>query len=78
MTTMLEITNLGVRYGHHLALEGVSAKVDKGEICVILGANGAGKSSLLKAIAGMVKAEAGGKVVMNGKTITGMKPHKIV
>jgi branched-chain amino acid transport system ATP-binding protein len=78
MTTMLEISNLGVRYGHHLALENVSAKVDKGEICVILGANGAGKSSLLKAIAGMVKAEDGTRVVMNGKVITGTKPHKIV
>jgi branched-chain amino acid transport system ATP-binding protein len=75
---MLEITNLGVRYGHHLALEGVSVKIAKGEICVILGANGAGKSSLLKAIAGMVGAEPGGTVVMNGKTITGMKAHKIV
>ena len=75
---MLEIQNLGVRYGHHLALESVSAKVDKGEICVILGANGAGKSSLLKAIAGMVKAEETSRIVMNGKTITGMKPHKIV
>ena len=56
---MLEVTNLCVRYGRHLALEGVSAKIAKGEICVILGANGAGKSSLLKAIAGLVKTEPG-------------------
>lgn len=75
---MLEIRNLGVRYGHHLAIESVSAKVEKGEICVILGANGAGKSSLLKAIAGMVKSEQGTEIVMNGKTITGMKAHRIV
>ncbi len=75
---MLEIRNLGVRYGRHLALEGVSAKVEKGEICVILGANGAGKSSLLKAVAGMVKAEAGSEIVMNGRPIAGMKPHRIV
>ena len=53
---MLEIRNLSVRYGRHQALEGVSAKVGKGEICVILGANGAGKSSLLKAVAGTVRA----------------------
>jgi len=78
MTTMLEIRNLGVRYGHHLAIESVSAKVEKGEICVILGANGAGKSSLLKAIAGMVKPEAGTEIVMNGKSIAGMKAHRIV
>ncbi|WP_210257160.1 ABC transporter ATP-binding protein, partial [Chelativorans sp. ZYF759] len=75
---MLEIRNVGVRYGHHLALESVSVKVEKGEICVILGANGAGKSSLLKAISGMVKVEAGSEIVMNGKTITGMRPHRIV
>ena len=59
---MLEIRNLSVRYGRHQALEGVSAKVDKGEICVILGANGAGKSSLLKAVAGTVRAEPGSEI----------------
>jgi len=75
---MLEVRNLSVRYGRHIALEGVSAKVEKGEICVILGANGAGKSSLLKAIAGMVEAEPGTEITMNGKPITGMKPHLIV
>ena len=75
---MLEIRNLSVRYGQHQALASVSAKIDKGEICVILGANGAGKSSLLKAIAGMVRVEPGSEVVMNGVALTGMKPHKIV
>src|SRR5690606_34079056 len=55
-----------------------SLTVGKGEICVILGANGAGKSTLLKTIAGMVHAENGSTIVMNGKTITGMKPHRIV
>jgi len=75
---MLEIRNLGVRYGRHIALDGVSATVEKGEICVILGANGAGKSSLLKAIAGMVRAEPGTEIVMNGRPITGLKPHRIV
>lgn len=75
---MLEVTNLGVRYGRHLALEGVSAKIAKGEICVILGANGAGKSSLLKAIAGLVKTEPGTEITMNGKPIRGVKAHRIV
>ena len=74
---MLEVKNLAVTYGRHRALEGVSLKVEKGEICVILGANGAGKSSLLKAIAGMVKADAG-EVFMNGRTVTRAKPHLIV
>lgn len=75
---MLEIRNLSVRYGRHQALDGVSAKIDKGEICVILGANGAGKSSLLKAVAGTVKVEPGSEIVMNGVSITGMKAHRIV
>jgi branched-chain amino acid transport system ATP-binding protein len=75
---MLEVKNLGVRYGRHQALDHVSVKVDKGEICVILGANGAGKSSLLKAIAGMVRAEPGSDIVMNGRSIAGMKAHLIV
>ncbi|MBL0935948.1 MAG: ABC transporter ATP-binding protein [Rhizobiaceae bacterium] len=75
---MLEVKNLGVRYGRHLALEGVSAKIAKGEICVILGANGAGKSSLLKAIAGLVKTEPGTEITMNGKPIRGVKAHRIV
>lgn len=75
---MLEVRNLSVRYGRHQALDHVSVKVDKGEICVILGANGAGKSSLLKAIAGTVRAQPGSEIVMNGKPITGMKAHLIV
>jgi branched-chain amino acid transport system ATP-binding protein len=75
---MLEISNLSVRYGRHRALDGVSAHVAKGEICVILGANGAGKSSLLKAVAGTVKAEPGSEIRMNGDRITGMKAHRIV
>ena len=75
---MLEVRNLAVSYGRHRALEGVSVRVDKGEICVILGANGAGKSTLLKTIAGMVKPDAGAEIVMNGKPIAGMKPHRIV
>ena len=75
---MLEIRNLSVRYGRHQALEGVSAKVGKGEICVILGANGAGKSSLLKAVAGTVRVSPGSEILMNGASITGMKAHQIV
>jgi branched-chain amino acid transport system ATP-binding protein len=75
---MLEVKNLSVRYGRHHALDHVTVKVAKGEICVILGANGAGKSSLLKAIAGTVRVEPGSEIVMNGKPITGMKAHLIV
>ena len=75
---MLEVKNLSVRYGRHQALDRVSVTVAKGEVCVILGANGAGKSSLLKAIAGTVRVEPGSEIVMNGKPIVGMKAHLIV
>lgn len=75
---MLEVLNLSVRYGRHQALSGVSTSIKKGEICVILGANGAGKSSLLKAIAGTVEVEPGSEIRMNGDRITGMKAHRIV
>lgn len=74
---MLEVKNLAVSYGRHRALEGVGITVDKGEICVILGANGAGKSTLLKAIAGMVTTDAG-EIIMNGRAITREKPNKVV
>ncbi len=75
---MLEVANIAVSYGRHRALESVGVRIERGEICVILGANGAGKSTLLKAIAGMVAAEPGGSIRMNGKQILGMKAHRIV
>ena len=75
---MLEVSNLGVRYGRHTALQGVSLHVGKGEISVMLGANGAGKSSLLKAIAGIVPAEPGTEIRMNGRVISGLDAHLIV
>ena len=75
---MLEVRNVSVSYGRHRALENASLRVDKGEICVILGANGAGKSTLLKTIGGMARAEPGGAIVMNGKDITKLKAHRIV
>ena len=56
---MLNVSNLSVHYGRHLALNRISVTVRRGETVVMLGANGAGKSSLLKAIAGLVKPDAG-------------------
>ncbi len=75
---MLEVSNLGVRYGRHVALEGVSARISKGEICVILGANGAGKSSFLGAVAGLIGKEPSSKVLINGKDVTRLEAHLIV
>lgn len=75
---MLEIKNLSVRYGQHQALDRVTARVEKGSICVILGANGAGKSSLLKAIAGILRVEPGSEVAMNGRSIVGTSVNLVV
>ena len=75
---MLEVSNLGVRYGRHMALQGVSLQVGKGEISVMLGANGAGKSSLLKAVAGVVPSEPGTEIRLNGRSISRLDAHRIV
>jgi len=75
---MLETRNVSVFYGRHRALENVSATVSKGEIVVMLGANGAGKSTFLRAIAGQTRKMEGGTVLMDGADITLRPPHEIV
>jgi branched-chain amino acid transport system ATP-binding protein len=74
---MLETRNLSLRYGRHLALNDVSIRIAEGETVVILGANGAGKSSLLKAISGLASAEKGSDVRLDGQSILGTRPHLI-
>ena len=56
---MLEINNLHVRYGAVAALKGISLKVETGQIVALIGANGAGKSTTLRAISGIVKTCGG-------------------
>lgn len=75
---MLEASNISVRYGKHLALDSVSVKVGQGECVVILGANGAGKSSLLRAMTAMVPLAGGGGVRFLNRDITGLSPHRVV
>jgi branched-chain amino acid transport system ATP-binding protein len=75
---MLEVNNLSVSYGRHRAVENVSIKVAKGEIVVMLGANGAGKSTFLRAIGGQTPAREGGQVLIDGVNITHRPPHEIV
>jgi branched-chain amino acid transport system ATP-binding protein len=75
---MLESRNISVLYGRHRALENVSASVSKGEIVVMLGANGAGKSTFLRAIAGQTRKTDGGTVLMDGTDITHRPPYEIV
>ncbi len=66
---LLEVTGLDVRYGRNHAVKGIDLAVEEGEIVTVLGANGAGKSSLLKALAGSEKP-AGGRILFNGEDIT--------
>lgn len=75
---MLEVRNLSVRYGKHAALHDVSLSVAEGETVVILGANGAGKSSLLRAIAGLVAPEPGGEVKLDGRTLNAVPAHLVL
>jgi len=74
----LDVRALAVTYGQHHALKGVDIQVAPGEIVVILGANGAGKTSLLKAVAGMVHADAASQVRLGDAVLTGEPPHRIV
>ena len=75
--TILHIDNLQVRYGGIEAVKGVSFDVCEGEIVTLIGANGAGKSSTLRSIAGLEKP-AGGTINFRGDDITGRDPTTIV
>jgi branched-chain amino acid transport system ATP-binding protein len=74
--TLLEVHGLRVSYGQVDALRDVDITVQTGEVVTVLGANGAGKSSMLGAIAGLIPS-AGGRIVFGGTDITGMKPESI-
>jgi len=74
---MLEINELSVHYGGIHALQGIGIKVEEGKIVTLIGANGAGKSTTLKAIVGLVKT-SGGLVSWNGTKLTGMQTKDIV
>ena len=74
---MLEIRNLQVSYGGIAALHGISLQVPAGSIVTLIGGNGAGKSSTLRAISGIAKV-TGGSVVFEGREITNKPAHEIV
>ena len=73
---LLTVDNLSVRYGDAVALNGVSFSISEGRALAVLGANGAGKSSLARAISGLVPS-AGGRVEFAGRNITKRSPHRI-
>lgn len=74
---MLEVKNLAVHYGMIEAVRNVNFIVNEGEIVTLVGANGAGKSTILKAISGLHRASAG-EIVYEGKNITKAAPRRIV
>ena len=73
---LLEVEDLRVRYGAVEAVHGVSFAVNGGEVTALIGANGAGKSSTLAAISGLVPAQ--GRIRFDGRDIAGAPPHVIV
>ena len=74
---MLRLSNLHVYYAQIPALRGLNVDVNAGEIVALIGANGAGKSTTLKAISGLVSPSAG-TIEFNGETVTGLAPEQLV
>ncbi len=74
---MLKVDNINVFYGAIHAIKGISLEVNEGEIVTLIGANGAGKSTVLKTISGLLRTKTGG-INFLGKDITSTLPHKIV
>lgn len=74
---ILEVKDLHVHYGAIHALHGVNLRVEAGQIVTLIGANGAGKSTTLRAISGMIRPSSG-TIHFDGKPLIGMAPHQIV
>ncbi|HEX5752754.1 MAG TPA: ABC transporter ATP-binding protein [Archangium sp.] len=74
---MLTVDGVKVSYGAIQALKGVTLKVGKGEVVALIGANGAGKTSTLRAVSGMLKP-VGGRISFGGEDTTGAKAHTLV
>jgi branched-chain amino acid transport system ATP-binding protein len=74
---MLEVQAVNTFYGNIHALKDVSIEVDKGEIVTIIGANGAGKSTMLKTASGLLRPRSG-SIRLEGEELTRLRPHEIV
>ena len=77
MSKILEIKNLSVSYGGIEAIKDISLDVEQGSIVTLIGSNGAGKSSTLRTIAGIVRAKSG-EVLFEGENLLGLSPDQIV
>jgi branched-chain amino acid transport system ATP-binding protein len=74
---MLEVEGLTAGYGQAIAIRDISFDIQKGEIVALVGANGAGKSTTLRAVSGVVRPTSG-KIFFEGERIDSLKPHQIV
>jgi len=74
---LLSVRDLHVSYGAIKAVRGISFDIERGEIVTLIGANGAGKSTTLNTIAGLIKPDSG-SIELSGESIVGVRPHKIV
>lgn len=77
MNKVLEVKDLRFQYGAIKALHGISLDVYEGEVVSVLGANGAGKSTTVQAISGLIKGITGGEIIFNGQNIEKLQPHRI-
>src|SRR6185295_5317308 len=74
---LLAVTNLETFYGPVMAIRGISFAVPRGQIVTILGANGAGKTTILKTVSGVMDAQKG-SVTFDGRPIRGMDPDRVM
>lgn len=77
MAALLSVTDMDVYYGVIHAVKGISFEVNEGEIVTLIGANGAGKSTTLKTVSGMLRSKSG-SIVFGDKTISNIEPHKLL
>ena len=74
---MLEVKNLEVNYGVIKAIKGISFEVNEGEVIALIGANGAGKTTILHTVTGLIPSKAG-QIIFEGKDITKVPGYKLV
>ncbi len=77
MSTILRVEDINVYYGAIHAIKGVSFEVNQGEIVTLIGANGAGKSTVLNTVSGLLTSKTG-SIVFDGQNLHGVAPHKVV
>ena len=77
MATLLSVKDMNVYYGVIHAVKGVSFDVEEGEIVTLIGANGAGKSTILRTISGMLRSKTG-SIAFDGKDISNIEPYKLL